>query len=264
MKSPLARPAIGMFIGATLVLAASASATQGNSGWYSSLFSSTGGPGSASSANLVAAADAAMNAKMQDDLKNCDDVGIGASIKTAIDVHGELAAATPNVESLFDVNSSCFSSVAQLIDLSSSIPSWQSIIASAEQMVLQYAQKKACSAVSQVSGMVTTPINQVIGSWNQLGSKYNAINGSSNSSLSTPSYVNPQLGTQSQTATATNYVVNTNPFGATQTTFSSTNAGQQATTTAPVTGTQSAQTADTSTGSSGTSNWTSWAASLFN
>jgi len=173
----LARPVVGALIGASLVLAASASATQGSSGWFSSLFSS-GSPGTSASANLIAATDAAMNAKMQADLQNCDDVGIGASIKTAIGVHSEIASATPNVESLFDVNSNCFSSVAQLIDLSSAIPSWQSIIASAEQMVLQYAQKKACSAVSQVSGMVTTPINQVIGSWNQLGSKYTAINGS--------------------------------------------------------------------------------------
>ena len=260
-KKSLARPALGMFIGASLVLAASASATPGSSGWYSSLFSSTGSPGSAASANLVASADAAMTAKMQEDLQNCDDVGIGASIKTAVGIHSELASATPNVESLFDVNSSCFSSVAQLIDLSSTIPSWQSIISSAEQIVLQYAQKKACSAVAQVSGMVTTPINQAIGGWSQLGSKFTAINGSSNSSLSTPSYVNPQLGAQAQ-APATSYTVNTNPFGATQTTFSSTNAAQ-ATTTAPVTATQSTQTTD-NTGSSSTSNWTSWAASLFN
>jgi hypothetical protein len=31
-------------------------------------------------------------------LKNCDDVGIGASIKTAIGAHSEMASATPNVE----------------------------------------------------------------------------------------------------------------------------------------------------------------------
>lgn len=261
-KNTLAKPAIGMLVGATLVLAASASATQSGSGWFSSLFSSTGGPGAASSANLVAAADAAMNAKMQDDLKNCDEVGIGASIKTAIDVHGELAAATPNVESLFDVNSSCFSSVAQLIDLSSTIPSWQSIIASAEQMVLQYAQKKACSAVSQVSGMVTTPINQVIGGWSQLGSKFTAINGSSNSSLSTPSYVNPQLGSQYQASASSNYSVDINPFQTSQTTFTTTTTAQTApTTTAQTTASPTspaAQTTDT------TSSWATWATGLFN
>lgn len=257
-KKSLARPALGTFIGASLVLAASASATQ-SSAWFSSLYASTGSPGSTASANLVASADAAMTAKMQDDLQNCDDVGIGASIKTAVGIHSELASATPNVESLFDVNNSCFSSVAQLIDLSSTIPSWQSIISSAEQIVLQYAQKKACSAVSQVSGMVTSPINQVVGSWNQLGSKFTAINGSSNSSLST--YVNPQLGAQYQPAPATSYAVNTNPFQTSQTTFSSTSAAQ--TTTAPVTSNQSVQTTDTNS-STGTSNWTSWAASLFN
>lgn len=255
----LARPVVGALIGASLVLAASASATQGSSGWFSSLFSS-GSPGTSASANLIAATDAAMNAKMQADLQNCDDVGIGASIKTAINVHSELAAATPNVESLFDVNSSCFSSVAQLIDLSSAIPSWQSIIASAEQMVLQYAQKKACSAVSQVSGMVTSPINQAIGGWSQLGSKFTAINGSSNSSLSTPSYVNPQLGSQYQTTSATNYAVDTNPFQTSQTTFTASAQIAQPTiaqTTASPS-TQAAQTTDT------TSSWATWATGLFN
>lgn len=262
-KNSLARPAIGMFVGAALVLAASASATQSGSGWFSSMFS-TNSPGtsSAASANLIAATDAAMNAKMQDDLQNCDDVGIGASIKTAIGVHSEIASATPNVESLFDVNSSCFASVAQLIDLSSAIPSWQSIIASAEQMVLQYAQKKACSAVAQVSGMVTTPINQAIGGWSQLGSKFTAINGSSNSSLSTPSYVNPQLGSQYQASASSNYSVDINPFQTSQTTFTTTTTAQTApTTTAQTTAspsTQAAQTTDT------TSSWATWATGLFN
>jgi hypothetical protein len=72
--------------------------------------------------------------KMQDDLKNCDDVGIGASIKTAIGAHSEMASATPNVESLFDVND-CFASVSQIIDLSFSIPSLGSILSSAQDAV---------------------------------------------------------------------------------------------------------------------------------
>lgn len=67
-----------------------------------------------------------------------------------------MASATPNVESLFDVNDSCFASVSQIIDLSFSIPSLGSILSSAQDAVLKYAQKKVCSTVGKVSGMVTS------------------------------------------------------------------------------------------------------------
>ena len=155
-KAALTKPAIGMLVGASLTLAASAGASQASGNWFSSVFS-TGGSGSASSgvSASMAAVDAAMNQKMQDDLKNCDDVGIGASIKTAIGAHSEMASATPNVESLFDVNSDCFSSIGQIFDLSFAIPSLASILSSAQDAVLKYAQKKVCTAVGKVSGMVT-------------------------------------------------------------------------------------------------------------
>lgn len=87
---------------------------------------------------------------------------IGHSIGNALKIHTELASATPNVETLFDVSNDCFSGVSKLFDLSFSIPSMASILSAAQSAVMAYAQKKVCSAVKEVSGMVTSPINGAI------------------------------------------------------------------------------------------------------
>ena len=264
-KTALTKPAIGVLVGASLALAASAGASQTSGNWFSSMFSTGGSSASAGVSSEMAAVDAAMNQKMQDDLKNCDDVGIGASIKTAIGAHSEMASATPNVESLFDVNDSCFASVSQIIDLSFSIPSLGSILSSAQDAVLKYAQKKVCSTVGKVSGMVTSPINQAIGQWNTLGQQFTDINGMANSAVGgSMSTLDPQLGSSYKPASAaTSYSVNANTFGANQTVFSSggTQQGAQA---APATSPQPQASQQAQPTPTEPQSFTSWAAGLFN
>ncbi|MCT5279696.1 MULTISPECIES: hypothetical protein [Pseudomonadota] len=264
-KAALTKPAIGVLVGASLALAASAGASQTSGNWFSSIFS-TGGSGATTGVSAsMAAVDAAMNQKMQDDLKNCDDVGIGASIKTAIGAHSEMASATPNVESLFDVNDQCFASVSQIIDLSFSIPSLGSILSSAQDAVLKYAQKKVCSTVGKVSGMVTSPINQAIGQWNTLGQQFTDINGMADSAVGgSMSTLDPQLGSGYKPASAaTAYSVNANAFGANQTVFSSggTQQGAQA---APATSVQPQASQQAQPTQTEPQSFTSWASSLFN
>ena len=264
-KAALTKPAIGVLVGASLALAASAGASQTSGNWFSSIFS-TGGSGATTGVSAsMAAVDAAMNQKMQDDLKNCDDVGIGASIKTAIGAHSGMASATPNVESLFDVNDQCFASVSQIIDLSFSIPSLGSILSSAQDAVLKYAQKKVCSTVGKVSGMVTSPINQAIGQWNTLGQQFTDINGMANSAVGgSMSTLDPQLGSGYKPASAaTAYSVNANAFGANQTVFSSggTQQGAQA---APATSVQPQASQQAQPTQTEPQSFTSWASSLFN
>ena len=260
-KKALTKPAIGVLVGASLALAASAGASQTSGNWFSSMFS-TGGSGATTGVSAsMAAVDAAMNQKMQDDLKNCDDVGIGASIKTAIGAHSEMASATPNVESLFDVNDSCFASVSQIIDLSFSIPSLGSILSSAQDAVLKYAQKKVCSTVGKVSGMVTSPINQAIGQINQLQG-FTDINGMANSAIGgAMSGIDPQLGSGYKPASASSgYSVNANAFGSNQTVFSAGANTQQGAQTAPATSVQPQASQQPTEPQS----FTSWAAGLFN
>lgn len=265
MNKAFTKPAIGVLVGASLALAASAGASQTSGNWFSSMFSTGGSSATTGVSASMAAVDAAMNQKMQDDLKNCDDVGIGANIKTAIGVHTEMASATPNVESLFDVNDSCFASVSQIIDLSFSIPSLGSILSSAQDAVLKYAQKKVCSTVGKVSGMVTSPINQAIGQWNTLGSQFSDINGMANSAVGgSMSTLDPQLGSNYKPASAaTSYSVNANTFGANQTVFSSggTQQGAQA---APATSVQPQASQQAQPTQTEPQSFTAWASSLFN
>lgn len=265
-KTALAKPAISVLVGASLALAASAGASQTSGNWFTSLFS-TGGSGSASSGVSVsmAAVDAAMNQKLQDDAKNCDDVGIGASIKTAMNVHTELASATPNVESLFDINSNCFSSIGQLFDLSFAIPSLSSILAAAEQAVIQYAKKKVCTAVNQVAGMVTSPINQSINKVSQT-TGYSSINGMANGAVGNAmSSIDPQLGSSYKPASAaTTYSVNSNAFGAAQTVFNTVVGNQQVAQTAPATSAQPQASQQAQPTQAEPQSFTSWASTLFN
>ena len=267
MNKAFTKPAIGVLVGASLALAASAGASQTSGNWFSSLFS-TGGSGSASSgvSATMAAVDAAMSQKLADDLKNCDDVGIGANIKTAIGVHTEMASATPNVESLFDVNDQCFASVSQIIDLSFSIPSLGSILSSAQDAVLKYAQKKVCSTVGKVSGMVTSPINQAIGQWNTLGQQFTDINGMANSAVGgSLSTLDPQLGSAYKPASAaTGYSVNANAFGSNQTVFNTGASTQQGAQTAPATSAQPQAIQQAQPTQTEPQSFTSWAAGLFN
>lgn len=267
MNKTLTKPAIGVLVGASIALAASAGASQTTGNWFSSMFA-TGGSGSASSgvSATMAAVDAAMNQKMQDDLKNCDDVGIGANIKTAIGVHTEMASATPNVESLFDVNDSCFASISQIIDLSFSIPSLASILSSAQDAVLKYAQKKVCSTVGKVSGMVTSPINQAIGQWNTLGQQFTDINGMANSAVGgSMATLDPQLGSSYKPASAaTSYSVNANAFGANQTVFNAGASTQQGAQSVPATSVQPQASQQAQPTQTEPQSFTAWASSLFN
>lgn len=265
-KAALTKPAIGVLVGASLALAASAGASQTSGNWFSSMFSTGGSGASSGVSSEMAAVDAAMNQKMQDDLKNCDDVGIGASIKTAIGAHSEMASATPNVESLFDVNDSCFASVSQIIDLSFSIPSLGSILSSAQDAVLKYAQKKVCSTVGKVSGMVTSPINQAIGQWNTLGQQFTDINGMANSAVGgSMSTLDPQLGSSYKPASAaTTYSVNANAFASNQTVFSAGASTQQGAQTAPATSVQPQASQQAQPTQTEPQSFTSWASSLFN
>jgi hypothetical protein len=267
MNKTLTKPAIGVLVGASIALAASAGASQTTGNWFSSMFA-TGGSGSASSgvSATMAAVDAAMNQKLADDLKNCDEVGIGANIKTAIGVHTEMASATPNVESLFDVNDSCFASISQIIDLSFSIPSLASILSSAQDAVLKYAQKKVCSTVGKVSGMVTSPINQAIGQWNTLGSQFSDINGMANSAVAgSMSTLDPQLGSAYKPASAaTGYSANANAFGSNQTVFNTGASTQQGAQSVPATSVQPQASQQAQPTQTEPQSFTAWASSLFN
>jgi uncharacterized coiled-coil protein SlyX len=154
------------------------------------------------------------------------DGSIGHSIKQAGQIHAELASATPNVESLFDVGSDCFSGLNQIYDLSFAIPSLASIVGAATGAVLKYAEKKVCTAVKQVTGMVTSPINQAISKVNGMSS-LGDLNGMTNGLIKQGmSKIDPNLGSQYHNSTnGGTYTVGTNPFGSSQVDFGGSTSG---------------------------------------
>mgnify|MGYP000863861865 FL=1 len=148
------------------------------------------------------------------------DGSIGHSIKQAMQIHQTIAAAPVNVESLFDVNSDCFSGLSQIYDLSFSIPSLASIVGAASDAVMKYAQKKVCTAVNQVSGLVTSPINQAIDKINGMGA-FGDLNGLTNGLMQQGlSHIDPNIAAgYSNNQSGGTYTVGTNPFGSSQVDF---------------------------------------------
>lgn len=214
--------ATGIVIGVSVMFA----------GYAMSEVSGLGSSLGSSSSTLLSQETSVVAADIKQSAEDCAtgtvDGTIGHSIGDALKIHTELASATPNVEGLFDVGSDCFSGLSQIFDLSFTIPSLASIMSAASSMVLQYAQKKVCSAVKQVTGMVTSPINDAIGKINGLSS-FTDLNGMTNGLVAKGmSSIDPQLGSGYHNGPATGtYTTGTNPFGTAQTDFSgsSNNAG---------------------------------------
>ena len=169
-------------------------------GGYALSASGVGGGGGSPSdptSQLLSEQESAITQQMRQDAEECakgDKEGtVGHAINMSLKAHLELASAMPNVEQLFDVNADCFAGLSSLIDLSFAIPSLASIIAAAQDAVLTYAKKKICSAVSKVTGMVTTPINQAIGQANQYIGALNGLSANLNNGGGL-SMIDPNLG----------------------------------------------------------------------
>lgn len=187
---------------------------------------------SAVSSSLISQQDSVVAESIKADAQECADGTkegtIGHSIGDALKIHTELASATPNVESLFSATQDCFNGLGSLFDLSGSIPSLGSILASAQAAVLKFAQKKVCSAVQQVTSMVTTPVNQAIGkvsSGTSIGDLNGLSNGLINKGMST---LDPQLGSSYHAAAPgaeMTYTVDVNPFNYIQTDFGGSGTG---------------------------------------
>jgi hypothetical protein len=138
---------------------------------------------------------------MGDEGNNTDCNGINQAIDAAVKIHTELASAMPNVEKLFDVNSDCFSGVGKIVDLSFAIPDLAGLAAAAMNAVMEYAKKKVCSAISNVSGMVNGPINQAIGSINSMGKE---VTGLFENPLAS---IDPNLGSAYHSSSSGSYTV---------------------------------------------------------
>lgn len=212
----------GIVIGAAVMMSAMATAQTGGS-WFSGLFSTGGAGGGTANNSLISQQDSVVAAAINEEAEKCAEGApgsIGAAINTAVNVHIQLASATPQVEVLFDANESCFAGLGNLFDLSFAIPSLASIMSSATNAVLKYAEKKVCTAVNRVTGIVTNPVNKAIDKINSL-QDFSDINGMVNGAVNRRlSNIDPELGREYHPpVTGGSYQLNTQPFNSGQTTF---------------------------------------------
>ncbi|MEM8515180.1 hypothetical protein RCH14_004540 [Massilia sp. MP_M2] len=218
----------GIVIGAAIMMSTMATAQTGG-GWFSGLFSSSGATGGSANNALISQQDSVVTASINEEAEKCAEGApgsIGAAINTAVNIHIQIASATPRIETLFDANDSCFSGLSKLFDLSFSIPSLASVMSMAQGAVLQYAQKKVCTAVNRVTGLVTSPLNQAIDKINGLA-EFGDIDGMVNGAIRKKmTKIDPELGREYHPdAVEGSYQLNTQPFSSGQTTFDSGSGG---------------------------------------
>jgi hypothetical protein len=218
----------GIVIGAAIMMSTMATAQTGG-GWFSGLFSGSGATGGGSNNTLISQQDSVVTASINEEAEKCAEGApgsIGSAISTAVNVHIQIASATPRVETLFDANDSCFSALSNLFDLSFAIPSLASIMNSATTAVMKYAEKKVCTAVNRVTGLVTSPLNQAINKVNGFAN-FGDINGMANGAINKKmSNIDPELGREYHPNVAEGaYQLNTQPFSSGQTTFDSGSGG---------------------------------------
>ncbi len=219
------RTAGGVVIGVAFMMSAMAVAGPGDSTWFSNMFSAASSTASASSASaaLITQQESPVAASIMQKKLDCINKLPGTlhdAIGKSVAAHTKIAAAGPAVETLFDINNDCFSSINKIYDLSFAIPSLASILASAQDAVLKYAEKKVCTAVNKVSAMVTDPINKAITDINSMAG-FADINGMANGAIQGQmATLDPQLGAAYHPPVAAGtYTTNTNPFNTNQTTF---------------------------------------------
>lgn len=130
--------------------------------------------------NFVAVSNAESKAaqSIQTNIESCATEGIGAAVKQNLDLQMTVWGRPIDINKMFSPQSSggCFADIGKIIDLSVTIPSLDTIINAAQQMVVDYATKKACDAMKSASAQVVGPINDVIGQINQAG-QYTDVSG---------------------------------------------------------------------------------------
>jgi hypothetical protein len=141
------------------------------------------------SSSLLSQQQSVVSEQIKRDAEKCatEEGGLGDAIRKAQKAHETFAWAAPDTSKLFDPNNACFASTSLMWDLSFSIPSWSDIGNALVAAVKEYARKKICTAVNDVVGMVSQPVNQAINQVNSEGGLGSVIGGAMNE-------VDPALG----------------------------------------------------------------------
>lgn len=134
----------------------------------------------AGDSNFMAVSQAESKAaqSIQTNIESCANNGIGAVVRENLDLQMTVWGRPIDVNRIFSPESQggCFVDIGRILDLSSTIPSPSSIINAAQQMLIDYATRKACDAMKSASAEIVGPINDVIGEINKAG-QYTDVSG---------------------------------------------------------------------------------------
>lgn len=174
------------------------------------------------SSGLISQADSVVANQIKTSASNCAAGApgtVGAAMGTALKVHTEMASVPADVERLFSMADNCFASSSQMYDLSFAIPSLASITSAAQSAIMKFAQKKVCSAIDKVSGVITEPINDALDKIPNLEG-FSDINGLVNDGIGGAlNQIDPDLGKGYRSAPAGDTYTVSDVFTATQTGF---------------------------------------------
>lgn len=151
-----------------------------NSGYYSSTSSNSSFNSIAAENNFMAVrkAEEAAAQNIQSNIESCATDGIGKVVQDNLNLQMTVWGRPIDVNKMFSPSSQggCFADIGKIIDLSVTIPSLDTIINAAQQMVVDYATKKACDAMKTASTELVGPLNDVIGEINKAG-QYTDVSG---------------------------------------------------------------------------------------
>lgn len=134
--------------------------------------------------------------------------GLAAAAAAAYQDRNTIAAATPNIDKLFNIaeDGGCFSALKDFPNLSVAIPSLSSIANALKTTLIKYATRKVCTAVNEALSEVIDPVNEAINKVAQNGEI--DLAGVVNTGMINKAYeIDPDLGRVTQSADSTEYTL---------------------------------------------------------
>ena len=138
---------------------------------------------------------------------------VGHAINEAVRIHTGIAATQVDTDSMFTADNDCFSRIRDLIDLSSTIPSFGSIWSSIQGALEKWAERKVCSTVLDMANRVLEPVNRTVQDVNDIADLNGMTNGMIREGMRG---IDPGLGNiyrDAEPGRTETYRLNRNPFG---------------------------------------------------
>jgi len=205
-KIKITATAMAVIVSTATVIPSFAADSSDSSGTNENLVSMTSRTASANASTGEVAQDIAAAQTECADISNPN--GLAAAAAAAYQDRNTIAAATPNVDKLFNIaeDGGCFSALKDFPNLSVAIPSLSSIANALKNTMIKYATRKVCNAVNEALSEAIDPINNAIGEIAKNGEI--DLAGAVNTGMINKAYeIDPDLGRVTQTVGSDEYTL---------------------------------------------------------